>query len=99
LLTLRFDVTEYQNEENEFCRTIITQGKELDVLRTRSINNLTRDNLVIDFASLLGDEATSDMKISVSALLEEGHEVKVFFGHKAILAGMFHCIKTASTSY
>jgi len=79
LLTLRFDVTEYQDEENEFCRTIITRDKDLDILRTRSINNLTRDNLIMDFTSLLGDEATSDIKISVSCLSDEGHEVNVSF--------------------
>jgi len=91
LLTLRFDVTEYQDEENEFCRTIIKRDKELDVLRTRSINNLTRDNLIMDFTSLLGDEATSDIKISVSSPSGEGDEIKVFFGHKELLSGKFHC--------
>jgi len=53
----------------------------------------------VDFTSLLGDEATSDMKISAYTLLDEGHEVKVFFVHKAILSVIFHCIITASTSH
>jgi len=92
---LRVEVTESLEIGNIFCTTNVGEDKtNLDTARsTRSTNtdNLARDNLIRDFDSLLGDERTADLKLSVvsSGQMGEEKQVKVFCGHKAILSGMF----------
>jgi len=76
-------------KDNEFCTTkILTEEKKFDILRFTTTNNLTRDDITRDFASLLGDKTTADLKITVFSAVDDEKDVRVFCAHKAILSGM-----------
>jgi len=98
---LRVEVTEESLEKGnyEFCTIQIREEETNHEItgRSRSTNtyNLAQDNLIRDFASLLGNERTADLKISVvsSDHMEEKTQVKVFCGHKVILSGMFRAVQ------
>jgi len=63
-----------------------------ELSKSKESNNLAREHLIRDVASLLGDETTADLKISVCSVLNGEKLVRVFCGHKAILSGMFYTL-------
>jgi len=91
---IRLEFTQQLQNGSEFCLITTTKnGKNLvDLSRSRKSNNLSREHLIRDVASLLGDETTADLKISVCSVLNGEKQVRVFCGHKAILSGIFYAL-------
>jgi len=92
---LRLEFTQQQLQNgSEFCLITTTKnGTNLvDLSRSRKSNNFSRDHLIRDVASLLGDETTADVKISVCSTFNGEKQVRVFCGHTAILSGMSYTL-------